>query len=127
MASKDQKSDFNVEPSILPQTASGNVNGSEVDTLGYEGVTLEATMDATAVGTFKLQESDTSGSGYTDVASDNVIGTNDVAGVQSDVVTIGYIGDKRFVRAVFTHATTGVVCANVRLGCPNNAPTGANS
>lgn len=129
MASKDLKNNISVEPSILPQTATGNVNGSEVDTKGFEGVTLVATLDDTvsAAGSFKIQETDTSGSGYTDVASDDILGTNDVAAVGSDVVTIGYVGSKRYVRAVFTHSSNGDVCANFVLSCPHVAKTGANS
>jgi len=128
-STNDLKNNINVEPSILPQTATANVNGAEVDIRGFDSATLVGTLDdtASAAGTYKIQESDTSGSGYTDVSADDIIGTNDVAAVGSDVVTIGYAGTKRYLRAVFTHSLDGDVCANFILAAPHVAKTGANS
>jgi hypothetical protein len=128
----DLKNNTKFAPGIKPQTASADVNGDEVDTLGFSSVTLVGYMDdtASAAGSFKLQESDTSGSGYVDVSDDEVItadGTNDTAAVAADVVTLGYAGTKRYVRAVFTHSSNADVAATVCLGNPYVAPTGANS
>jgi len=59
MASKDYKNQTKSVVSIIPQTASGNVNGAEVDTKGFEGVTLKLSAAAGSVaGTVKIQESD---------------------------------------------------------------------
>lgn len=128
MASKDYKNQTKSVVSIKPQTASGNVNGLEVDTKGFEGVTLKLSAGAGSVaGTVKIQESDTSGSGYADAGANDVIGTQGVAIVQDDVVTIGYIGLKRYVRAVFTHSGNGEVCGVFDLECPHVGKTGANS
>lgn len=126
----DDKNNHNLEPTIVPQSASGNVNGEEVNTLGYSSATLQGFLDATAVGSFKLQESNTSGSGFTDVADDFVItadSSNDTAGVFSEIVTLGYVGTKTFIRGVFTHTTTGIISASIDLGRPYIAPTGTNS
>ncbi len=128
MASKDYKNQTKSVVSIIPQTASGNVNGAEVDTKGFEGVTLKLSAAAgSAAGTVKIQESDTSGGTFTDAGANDVIGTQDVAIVQSHVVTIGYIGFKRYVRAVFTHSGNGDICGVFVLECPHVGKTGTNS
>jgi len=49
MASKDYKNQTKSVVSIIPQTASGNVNGAEVDTKGFEGVTLKLSAAAGSV------------------------------------------------------------------------------
>ena len=124
---KDQKNDLKVVQTIIPQTSDDDIDGAEVDVLGFEACTLEVVCGAGTVGTVKIQESDTSGSGFADVAADEIIGTQDVAVVASDVVTIGYVGIKRYVRAVFTEGTSGPIAAVFALGCPHVAKTGANS
>lgn len=49
----------------------------------------------------KLQESDSSGSGYTDVAAADQVGT--LAALSANTVQqVSYIGSKRYVRAVVT-------------------------
>ena len=126
----DDKNNHNLVPTLLPQAVTADANGLEVNTLGYSSATLQGFMDATAVGSFKLQHSDVSGSGYTDVSDDFVItsdGSNDTAGAQSQIVTLGYIGTKTYIRGVFTHTTDGVVSASIDLGRPYIAPTGTNS
>lgn len=127
MSKRDGKSNCKRVASIVPQAVSGDVNGLEVDTLGFDAVTLVAYGDGTAIGTVKLQETDTSGSGYTDVVSDDVLGVqdNDVTATET-VVTIGYIGLKRYVRAVWTNGTGGDVCVGVDLGHPALAPVEGN-
>lgn len=126
----DLKNNIKVAASIIPQASGGGVTGDGVDCLGFNSVTLVGSVDDVATGSFKLQESDVVGSGYTDVSDDEVItgdGSNDTAAVASDSVTIGYAGVKQFVRAVFTETVAGDVSSNIVLGNPNVAPTGANS
>ncbi len=126
----DDKNNHNLVATILPQSASADVNGAEVDTRGYNSATLQGFLDATAEGSFKLQDSDVSGSGFSDVSDDFVItasGANDTTGVASSVVTLGYVGTKRYLRGVFTHSVTGLISATIDLGRPYIAPTGTNS
>jgi len=127
MATQDQKNNVKFLGTIAPQAVTGAVNGTEVDTLNFEAVTLFARGDGTAVGTIKIQASDVSGSGYADAAASEVIGTqdNDVNATDTEI-SIGYIGDKRYVRAVWTHTTNGDVAANFALGCPSVAPVTGN-
>jgi len=124
----DLKNNIKVVPSILPQAVTGNVNGAEVDIRGFFGATLKLTSTTASVaGTIKIQETDTSGSGYSDVGTDDIIGTNDVAIVEDETVTIGYRGSKRYLRAVFTHSADGVISGDFILSSPHVAKTGANS
>ena len=113
---------------ILPEAVTADKTGTAVDVSGYESVlcTLSMTTGSSA-GTFKITESDTSGGSYTDVAAADVIGTQDVACVEDDVVSIGYIGSKSFIKLVFTHSADGVISGDVILSHPHDAPTGANS
>jgi hypothetical protein len=124
---KDGKNNSKFEGSVAPQAAAADVNGSEVDLKDFDSCTLFAYGDGTFVGTIKIQETDTSGSGYTDAAAADVIGTQDVAVDTTNVVrTLGYIGSKRYVRAVFTHTTTGDVSAAFKLGCAHLSPVSGN-
>lgn len=126
----DQKQLFDFQTSIVPQAAAADVNGVAVDTLGFGSAFLFGQLDDAATGSFKLQESDDGATGWADVADDEVVtadGSNDTAGVASSFVTIGYVGLKRYLRVVFTHTGSGDISAGVALGCPDIAPTGANS
>jgi hypothetical protein len=127
MASQDGKSGVKFLGSIAPQAVTGDVNGAEVDTLNFEAVTLVAHGDGTAIGTVKIQATDISGSGYADASASEVIGTqdNDVNATDTEI-TIGYIGDKRYVRAVWTNTTNGDVAVGFNLGCASVSPVTGN-
>lgn len=110
--------------------------GIAVDLTGFEGalfVFQSGAMGAVAgTYTWKLQESDLSGSGYTDVAAEYVLGGPTVVfdqAVGADANAskkIGYIGHKRYVKAFSTEATGGVptsiIGASAVLGRPRHAP-----
>ena len=108
--------------SIEPQTVAGDVTGVGVDVLEYGNALFVASADASTVSTFKLQEGDTLGGSYADVAAAGVIGTQGTSLVQSGTAKIGYIGDKRFVRAFITHGTGGEQSVTALLGLPRVAP-----
>lgn len=120
------------------QTLSGATpnNSAAIDVRGFGKVSIYletgAITDAgTAAGfTMKLQDSDTLvGASFADVAAAQVLNgpTVTVASDTDDDVTagvVGYLGSKRYVRAVFT-GTTGtnaVVSVDVILGNPHRAP-----
>ncbi len=92
--------------SIVPQVASGTVTGTMVDCLGADSVEFVIDVGAiVAAGniTFKLQEGDASdGSGATDVAAADQLGTVVDPAVASTPQKLGYIGSKRYVRVVAT-------------------------
>jgi len=91
--------------------------GGAIDMQGWEGLTFTvSTGTVTNAGTasgfsFEVQESDEQDSGYTAVADANLIGSESGLTVTSDdddnvlVGSIGYRGEKRYVRIVATATT----------------------
>jgi hypothetical protein len=100
----------------LSATLSGTTPsaGGAIDMQGWESVTFTvSTGTVTDAGTasgfsFEVQESDSQDSGYTAVADADLIGAESDLTVTSDtddnvmVGSIGYRGDKRYVRIVAT-------------------------
>lgn len=108
--------------------------GTVVDRQGYEGVTyiiaIGSVADADATFTVLLEESDASGSGYTAVADDDLLGTEALAGFQFDddneCRKLGYKGLKRYTRMTITpvaNASAAVISAVAVLSAPSIAPT----
>ena len=91
--------------------------GGAIDMQGWQAVTfIVSTGTVTDAGTaegfsFEVQESDTADSGYTAVADADLIGLESALTVTSDdadgdlIGTIGYRGDKRYLRIVATGTT----------------------
>jgi hypothetical protein len=128
MATKDLKNNVKFVGSLAPQALTAAADGTGVDVSDFESVTLIAYGDGTLVGKVELEESDSSGSGYTAVAAADCIGTNNSDVDATDtVITIGYIGQKQYVRAAWsTHTTNGDGAAVFALGHPAVAPVTGN-
>jgi|13_taG_2_1085334.scaffolds.fasta_scaffold131314_2 hypothetical protein len=123
----DLKSYLNFEPSIIPQTSAGNIDGSAIDTKGSQSCAMFGFVDGTAEGSFKIQDSADGSTGWADVADAKVLSeANDKAHVASDIVKLGVVNSKRYLRVVFTETTSGVVSAGIVLGCNSIVPTGTN-
>ena len=109
--------------SLRPQATTATRTGAEVDTLRYEGALFLISVGLWTDGTHTvdIEESDTSGSGFADVAAADLQGTEPVingATVDEQDYAVGYIGSKRYVRVniVVAGATTGaVIGASVML------------
>lgn len=105
--------DCKVVQSVRPQSVSGTVNGQEVDTAGYDEAMIVLDVGAiTATGTLdvKVQETDTSGSGYADVAS--AAFSQKVTATQNAVYVARLKCDgarKRYIRIVAVQATAAVL------------------
>lgn len=116
--------------SIRPAAAhTATINGQEVDTQGFESCMIEVQTGVITDGVFDitLEETDTSGSGYTAVAAADRLGSLPSIIATSDNVAFkfGYIGNKRYLRVVATESTasTGAFfTANVLLSNPRHAP-----
>ena len=119
MAKHDMKSNTVIAKAIQA-TLSGTTpsKGNIVDTLGYEAVTFcfmtgTVTDAGTASGfSFEIQESDTTVDGaFTAVADADLVGLESALTVTLDTDdgvpsgVIGYVGAKRYVRAVVTGTT----------------------
>ena len=141
---KDIYNNIAVKVSIPPQFVNSNttLTGTGVDTKGYESVCFafasgtQAGSASANVHTFEIQESDSSDTGFTAVADADLLPTTTpeasavLTGATDNTVTkVGYIGAKRYVRAVdtVTGFTTagGSIVGLVILSHANIASTGA--
>ena len=131
MASRDLKNDIKIlnGVSIASITTNTTTAGVEVDTQGYESVTIEVITGARTDGTVTplLQESDVSGTYSGSVADEDLIGLEADAALSTANARarFGYIGKKRYVKLslVSTSVTTGLTAgASVILGNPKSAP-----
>ena len=133
MANREQAQVFKLVTARNSATISSNTTtvGVEVDTQGFGAVTL-AIQSATitdGVYTPLIEETDTTGTGYTTVAAlDLTVTPASIAFIATDdnvVKKIGYTGSKRFIRLslVSTGVTTGgAIGALAILGEPSHAP-----
>lgn len=89
-----------VAPAAIKTTTS---TGTGVDLSGFAAATVVVPVGAITDGTHTLsiEESDASGSGYATVAAGQLSGTPGAL-VASTPVEIGYLGTKRYIRAVVT-------------------------
>jgi hypothetical protein len=104
-----------------------DTNGNDIDTQGFEGGVMSLRLGAYTDGsyTLKVQESDTSGSGYTDIPANRLIGTPAALGAANNHDKVGFLANKRWVRIVVTSASTtsgALVLASCVLGFPNQGP-----
>lgn len=121
---------------VLIRNGNAATSGTGVDLSGYEGAVVEFIGGTLTDGSLActLEDSDVLGSGYVAVgAADCIDGIASVtlASTEDNLVEkIGYIGGKRFVRAVITQSgatTGGTYGANVIRGIPRHAPTPVNA
>ena len=94
---------------VITALASGSksdaADGIEIDRKGSQGLMFAVNAGAiTGAGDFgvKVQESDTSGTGYTDADADDVISGVPATLVANTAYQVEYIGKKRFVRLAIT-------------------------
>jgi hypothetical protein len=120
MAGKEFKTTVDVVQSVKPLLRTATVNGTGADLQGYNSAMVVFETGVITDGTFtpKLQESDDDSS-YSDVAAaDYVGGAAPTALAQNLVSRYGYVGAKRYIRAVFTvtgSPATGGNCSAVIL------------
>ncbi len=122
----DLRSLINNVLSLAAAARTASANGASVDTASHTSVTVLVQPGTITDGdhTPTLEESDVSGSGFTTVAAEDLIGSF------SDLVTdtnqeVAYIGAKRFVRAVSSvsgASTGGVYAISILLGNAQKAP-----
>ena len=120
---KDLKNNISVVQTIAPVAGAIDATGTGIDLQGYESCTfvIDAGIEGISLsGSNKIEielEESTDNSTWTDVtASTSVIGatpdssgkvaTFDADGEIPAVATVGYIGDKRYVRAVANFSGT---------------------
>jgi len=102
---RDIANNLGIVQAVAPAVLSATNTGDGVDLLGFNSAAVVINTGAIAgAGDFtpKLQESDAAGSGYTDVAAGDLVGTFPASLAADSVVKVGYIGTKRYVRTVLT-------------------------
>jgi hypothetical protein len=110
---RDLKSNLDFVASFAPAARTASANGTAVDLAGFNAslILINAGTITDGTHTPKLQESDDN-STFTDVDSSDLLGSF-AALTSNSIQKVGYIGNKRYLRAVVTvsGATTGGVYA----------------
>ncbi|SEK23457.1 hypothetical protein SAMN04515666_1014 [Bosea lupini] len=124
---RDLASNIADVPAIAPAVQSAAADGAAIDTKGFSSLAFLVNTGAiVGSGDFgvKLQESDSSGSGFTDVAADQVDTTAPATLTATSSYKLGYRGNKRFVRLALakTGGTSIALGAIAVLGHPDHAP-----
>lgn len=124
---RDNNSNLAALESVRPQVATADVDGETVDLRGFDSATVAVAIGAVTGtagdATVTLEESD-DGTTFTDVADADILGSEPTLAANNDY-QFGYIGSKRYVRAVFSLGgeTNVAVSAMVIAGHPHTAPT----
>lgn len=123
---RDLHNNLVAEPSIDPKSIATDTTtkGSGVDLQGFEAAEVVFISGTLTDGAYacKIQESDDDVDGdYADVAAGDLLGSEPsfAATDDSKVKTVGYIGTKRWLRAVITSTGTtsgGLLAATVVKG-----------
>jgi len=124
---KDIYSDLGLAQGAVPAVLSATTTDDGIDLQGFNAaLVVVATGAIVSSGDFttKLQESDTEGSGYTDVAAADLLGEFPASLEASSVVKVGYVGNKRYIRTVTTkNSGTSIAAAIVVVkGHASDAP-----
>lgn len=125
---RDFASNIGPVQAVAPQVLTANSTSSAIDLNGFAGAALIVNTGAIAGSgdfTAKLQESDTTTSGdFTDVAAAHLVGTFPASLEADSVVKVGYIGHKRYLRAVVTRNSGTSIAAGAVLvkGSPLDLP-----
>jgi hypothetical protein len=128
---RDLKSNIKRVSSLAPQSVTAAVNGAGVDLTGFHSAVVSFNCGAiggtTPSYTFEVQESDDNTT-FTAAADADLRGVEPVVTANNaGIFSVGYIGRKRYVRAVAkTVAGTSptLLCeASITLGHPRNVPT----
>lgn len=127
---RDLRSNVLFKESLPAAAVTTAVAGTGVDTLGFESCVaiLDLGTQAGTSSTFNLQESDDDVDGnYANVAAGDLQGSQPGAITTANdaaLLTVGYIGSKRWLRWKLTAASSGniPVCGIIALGNPRSAP-----
>lgn len=126
---RDIYHNFAVVPAMASSSKGAAVEGGAIDLAGFDSALIVVNTGAiTGDGdfSFKLQESDAAGTGFTDVAPADVLGAAPETLGANGVYRVGYIGSKRkrYIRLAVTKegGTSIHLGAIAILGHPSRAP-----
>lgn len=127
----DTYHDVKVVASLVPAVQAATAKGTAVDTQGFGSALMVVNTGAIASSglyDMRIQESDTTTDGdFTDVVAADLLGATPASLADSVVYRQGYIGKKRYIRAVITKQSGTSIAAGAVfvLGHPALAPVGA--
>lgn len=130
MALYGAKARFDQVQSLKPGTYKVTANSGSIDCSNADAVSVVISIGTITDGTFAftLQESDSSGSGFTNVAAADMVGAF-VAGASNSVQKVDYIGLKRYLQVTVTVGGSPATGAAMEilgiLHDLNRAPVGA--
>lgn len=128
---RDIKSNIKPVQSLVPISRNAAANGAGVDLSGFNAACVVFTSGAiggtaSPTFTFEVQESADNAT-FTAVAAADLRGAGPVVVAANQVSTVGYLGYKRYIRAVLktvSGTTPTLDCsATIVLGHPASAPT----
>lgn len=126
---KDSHTSNKAVLALSPAVQAAAINGPAVDLIGYDSALFVINTGAiVGAGDFgaKLQESDASSSGFTDVVAADQLGAFPATLAADSAYRVGYIGSKRkrYIRVALTKAggTSIAAGAVAVLGTPALAP-----
>lgn len=112
--------DIKVVQALAPQVAAASANGGAIDLQGFDAVEVSVNIGAAVAAgamTFALEESDSGTGGWTAVAADDINGAF-VASVENTVQSVGYRGNKRYIRLAATlTGGTSLAVGSVAILC----------
>lgn len=116
MPNRDLVSNIDVQASVIPVVHTATATGTGIDLDGCDSAAI--IVQSGAIGsagnfTAKIQESDVLGSGYTDVAAADQVGTFLAVMLADTIEKVSYIGNKRYVRAMLTKNSGTSIAAGV--------------
>jgi hypothetical protein len=125
---RDIASNIGIAQTLAPVDYAATTKGTTVDLLGFESAAVVVNTGAiTSSGAYvvSVQESDTTTDGdFTDVVAGDLVGVLPSALAATSTYKVGYIGHKRYVRAVITKTsgTSIVAGALVVMGTRSTRP-----
>lgn len=125
------KENFDVAVSLAHTARTASADGTAVDLQGFQGAVVVFNAQAWTNGghAMSVEHSDASGSGFVPVPAsllDGAAPNVTAAGAQLAVTRVGYLGNKRYIRAVQTvtgsPANGAIIGALVMRTQPRKAP-----
>jgi hypothetical protein len=115
MATRDTNACADVEESIRPQVATGNVTGQSINLRGSDSVLFAVSIGAisgtSGDATVKIQDSPDN-STWTNAASSVILGAEPTLSANT-AYQFGYIGSRQYVRAIFAKGGETSVAVSV--------------
>ena len=124
---RDFVNNFSVVAAVVPQGLTATNTSAAISVAGFDGITIVGNAGAiVGAGNFtpKIQECETAGGTYTDVAAIDLIGVFPAVILTNTTFKVGYKGGKGFLKTVNTlnSGTSLALGMEVIKGWPKSSP-----